>query len=746
MLRNLGDGALHFHASVASAPIFDVSPSDGVIAPHQTATLTVTATPPPTQPQDLYSTLLIIDSDDAARPSVRLPVRLDVHAAKLSSAPEDLDFGDLPVGAPSTLEFVTTNVGDAKVELAPPTRVDDFTSSWLAPLERVSLGPRDQVAMRATFTPLSPGVHLGTWNPTAATGNLCPSAGPRFRGRGVDGVVGVTPGSLDFGMVDCGAGAGLTRTFAMLNTSKNPFSFRAVMVRGVESRFTVSPSDGVVPANGRIDAVVTFDGVPTTSDISPDYWGDIVRVTTDAPKDTTHDVSVHVSARGAIIGSGQVTDFKRAYVGSSKADFASFTNSGNATVQLAIATAGPEFSVNSKMFTAALGMNTVFVQVTPGVQALGKAVTGAMTLSLASGALCRPLPPPLALTYVPVDSAKSVGISFGHMCAATWNALYCWGANGIGQLGDGTQTAHAEPTPVVGTFASVRALALTPQSTCVSDGQNARPYCWGFYFQNNNLVPTPLAGGPSSDSVETSYAAFFDHGCMVSSGSLSCWGRNARGQLGDGTITDRALPVFALSNVSSFALSSAINNDGTATCAVRYSGEVYCWGTNLYGELGQPPSNPYFSPTPLQIPGISDALSISGGEHGFCVSRSGVAKVSCWGANGSSQLGVTPPPSESGTPLDISSIGSPQLLAHGANHVCTLIQGVVSCWGSNTQGELLGGMLSVSPTPLTINGLANVKYIAAGGPRTAVVLTDGTIRWWGYGNQTMQPQTVPGFD
>jgi alpha-tubulin suppressor-like RCC1 family protein len=67
------------------------------------------------------------------------------------------------------------------------------------------------------------------------------------------------------------------------------------------------------------------------------------------------------------------------------------------------------------------------------------------------------------------------------------------------------------------------------------------------------------------------------------SGAVYCWGYNAGGQAGDGT---KEHAYEAVKVVGLPAPASQVKTTPDATCALLTSGKVYCWGTNLYGQLG----------------------------------------------------------------------------------------------------------------------------------------------------------------
>lgn len=134
----------------------------------------------------------------------------------------------------------------------------------------------------------------------------------------------------------------------------------------------------------------------------------------------------------------------------------------------------------------------------------------------------------------------------------TGDAL-CWGGNATGQLGDGTTTARAEPTPV----------ATTVKFAQIAAGS-------GFASSATVAPPTELQGGAG-------------HTCaLTGAGKAYCWGWNGDGQLGDGSVQDRLAPVEVKGNLAFSTISLASAN----TCGMRGNG-VWCWGSNLRGQLGR---------------------------------------------------------------------------------------------------------------------------------------------------------------
>ena len=121
------------------------------------------------------------------------------------------------------------------------------------------------------------------------------------------------------------------------------------------------------------------------------------------------------------------------------------------------------------------------------------------------------------------------------------------------------------------------------------------------------------------------------------------------------------------------------------------AGAVYCWGENIFRQLGQASGDSYATPT--EIAGLTDAVSISTGGLHTCARRAG-GSVVCWGNNDSGERGDATPATPSATRVTVSSL-SASLLASGGIHNCALQDnGSAVCWGNNLYGQLGNGETS----------------------------------------------------
>jgi alpha-tubulin suppressor-like RCC1 family protein len=177
-----------------------------------------------------------------------------------------------------------------------------------------------------------------------------------------------------------------------------------------------------------------------------------------------------------------------------------------------------------------------------------------------------------------------------HTCAVTRaGAVLCWGFNGYGQLGDGTTTDRATP-PTSSVLGNVEAVAV---------------------------------------------AAGYAHTCaLTKTKAVRCWGWNAYGQLGNNSLDDRSTPTGdVLTGVE------AITAGQTFTCALTTAGAVLCWGDNLNYVLGRGEMELPLPPGP-PVPLPSPAKAIAAGESHACAVTLDNA-VACWGSNIYGQLGDT---------------------------------------------------------------------------------------------------------
>ena len=330
-----------------------------------------------------------------------------------------------------------------------------------------------------------------------------------------------------------------------------------------------------------------------------------------------------------------------------------------------------------------------------------------------------------------------VALSAGaaHTCALmSTGGVKCWGYNGSGQLGDGTTTTRFTPADVSGLVGGVAAIDAGGTHTCaliVGGGIK----CWGDNGEGqlgdgtitNRLIPVDVSSLASGVSA---IAAGATHTCAVmSTGGVKCWGSNSSGQLGDGTATNRLTPVDVYGLTSGVA---TIAVGETHTCIMMNTGSAKCWGLNNYGQLGDGTTTGRI--TPVDVSGLSSGVVAiaAGGRHTCAVMSTG--NVKCWGDNTYGQLSVDDGASPWRIPQSVSGLAGIVTLSAGYGHTCALtVSGSIKCWGYNLVGELGRGDGSISRLPPgDVSGLTDVKTIAAGYAHTCALMSTGRVKCWGF--------------
>jgi len=248
-----------------------------------------------------------------------------------------------------------------------------------------------------------------------------------------------------------------------------------------------------------------------------------------------------------------------------------------------------------------------------------------------------------------------------------------------------------------------------------SDGTRGDVYCWG----NNDWGqlgdgtvdsrPTArkiaLPGGPRQF---TAISAAPTHTCALgdreAQQELFCWGSNTMGQLGDGTTTPSLVPKRVAFPGTRPGIDDAraqrISLGAELSCAiVKPSNRLHCWGRNDLGQAGLDPTRAPAVMVPTMVPGLPIVNGVFPGRRHSCARDATSRELWCWGANDRGQLGLGRA-SVWEAPTHVPDVPAIDTMRAGLDHSCAMLASPGSvvhgrCWGSNDHGQLGNGTLGI---------------------------------------------------
>jgi len=288
--------------------------------------------------------------------------------------------------------------------------------------------------------------------------------------------------------------------------------------------------------------------------------------------------------------------------------------------------------------------------------------------------------------------------------------------------------------------------------TCGTNG-DGEVLCWGVNSQSDVLtgelgdgsgvnsryfVGANVSGIASPKSVSCAYQFC----CAVVDGAVKCWGRNEKGQIGDGTTTNALTP----KSVPGVDAASFARCGRHACCAVLEDATAVCWGNSDWGEIGDQISGVPIGAGPAAVKDANgDAMTgivdIGPGDDHTCALLS-TGFVKCWGyqATPNGALGDGTESTNSVYPVTVVDLTGTAIkaksLSIGLYHSCVVIvDGTVMCWGQNTYGAIGDGTTEYKSSAVPVINLPAgnpVTSVSCGGYHTCVTLQDGGVMCWGY--------------
>lgn len=361
-----------------------------------------------------------------------------------------------------------------------------------------------------------------------------------------------------------------------------------------------------------------------------------------------------------------------------------------------------------------------------------------------------------------------------HTCALKkTGALFCWGGNGQGQIGDDGGTSQdggvaLQSAPVAIEPATTwKDVSAGSYATCGVKGDGTL-HCWGSGVGKNVKVPTSV--DTASDWAQVSVSS--THACArKTTGKIYCWGTNTLGALGTGDLVARPSP----SQVGTDADWTAVATGESFSCATKADGTARCWGAQGQGQLGAGDvghllpkkigagadfkdvdlagnvtcgvkktganltcwgatstlagqTAPARAQVPVTIGADTDWSAVTVGSSNACARKSNDA-LFCWGQNYNGAAGIGPTPSVAYAPTATGLVAT--AVDHNGDHGCAIDgAGAFYCWGSDTFDQIGGGNDANVPTKV---GSDTWIAVATGWYSSCGIRTDGTLWCMGFG-------------
>jgi alpha-tubulin suppressor-like RCC1 family protein len=363
----------------------------------------------------------------------------------------------------------------------------------------------------------------------------------------------------------------------------------------------------------------------------------------------------------------------------------------------------------------------------------GRAHDGALGLGVQSFSTT-----PVPLPSVPASRAL-VGKSWNTHCSFSEGSgdLYCWG-------GWGPVAQRSSQWEVSLQLQGFSQAALGSGNICsLRDGDGAL-FCIGDAHRGRlgNGLFSGWIGFPGHrvrpDLTFRDVVAGPDHTCALDTrGQALCWGSNQFGQLGDGGWQDRAEPVAVLQGSLHFDKLAAANH---TTCGVTSERDLWCWGQNHQGQIGDGSLQNRNRPT--RVVGDLKVAEVAIGVAHTCLLT--VEKATyCWGAQWAGQIGIRAN-REHLTPFRVPGNEAFQRLSVGAHHSCGWnAAGDVWCWGDNVSGQLGLGHRAEVLGPQRVEGLPPVDEVSAGWDSTCARAQGGAVWCWGTNANGQLAREIP---
>lgn len=304
----------------------------------------------------------------------------------------------------------------------------------------------------------------------------------------------------------------------------------------------------------------------------------------------------------------------------------------------------------------------------------------------------------VAIPVPGVTDIAQIALGYEFTCVrSNTGSASCWGANPRGALGNGGTAIEVSPKPVsLGSVVRLGDFTMGHWSSCAIHGAGSLS-CWGDASRgqlgegtvdmNAHATPLPV----SLTNVERLALGYFHVCASHGGGAVSCWGSNGWGETGNGAFG--ATPEPTPQTVTGVTTAIQLAAGQQWSCALLADHTLTCWGDNRNGQLGDDSTN--FHPDATPVPNFDHVVQVAAGRKHACAVRDD-GTLYCWGRNDEGQLGDKTH-TERHVPTLVPNLTGVRQVALGDLHTCALLDsGAVRCFGSNSDGQLGDGTTSDS--------------------------------------------------
>lgn len=292
-------------------------------------------------------------------------------------------------------------------------------------------------------------------------------------------------------------------------------------------------------------------------------------------------------------------------------------------------------------------------------------------------------------------------------------ALWAWGENQFGQLGDGTDQDRSTAVKVL---EGVRSVSAGESHTYAVLEDNTL-WAWGRNVSNafpnrpdtmdGSAVPVQIM-----EDVASASTGVCTHLVIKTDGSLWTWGK----YVGDRTNRQRSAPVKIMDSVA-----AACTGFGHSL-ALKTDGSLWAWGQNFDGGVGDGTTRE--RPTPVKV--MTGVVQMTAG-YGFSAAVKADGTLWTWGRNWQGELGDGTTKSRSTPAMLMDHVVS----AHASNNNLYALRedGTLWAWGNNNSGDVGDGTTENRLSPVKV--LDDVAEVSAGWDHVLARRTDGSLWTWG---------------